>query len=67
LKAGTSVVAAGSWGWFSLPRGARAFTIASASNELQKLKGKPIKILYGWPAAQVFEHLTRGIEFSLAT
>jgi hypothetical protein len=67
LKAGTSVVAAGSWGWFSLPRGARPLAIASASNESQKSKGKPIKILYDWPAAQGLEHLTQGIEFSLAT
>ncbi len=65
LIAGTAVVAAGSAGWFTMPSGARPLTIASASDELQKLKGKPIKILHGWPAAQVFEHLAQSIDYSM--
>jgi hypothetical protein len=67
LIAGTAVLAAASEDSFSLPRGARPLTIASASNELQKLKRKLMKTLYCLPAAQVFEHLTQGVEFSLAT
>jgi hypothetical protein len=67
LIAGTAVLAAASEDSFSLPRGARPLTITSASNELQKLKRKLMKTLYGWPAAQVFEHLTQGVEFSFAT
>jgi Protein of unknown function (DUF1569) len=66
LIAGATLVAAvGTAGWFALPSGTRALTIASASNELAKFKGAKIKHTGGWTPAQVFEHLAQSIDYSM--
>ena len=64
LIAGT-IVAAGAAGWFALPSGARPLTIASATDELTKLKGAKIKHSGGWTPAQVFEHMAQSVEYSM--
>lgn len=60
-----AIVAAGAAGWFALPSGARPLTIASAINELTKLKGAKIKHSGGWTPAQVFEHMAQSVEYSM--
>ena len=60
-----AIVAAGAAGWLSLPSGARPLTIASATDELTKLKGAKIKLSGGWTPAQVFEHMAQSVEYSM--
>jgi Protein of unknown function (DUF1569) len=63
LIGGVAVAAA--TGWFALPSGSRPLTVASAANELSKLKGAKIKHTGGWTPAQVFEHLVQSIDYSM--
>jgi hypothetical protein len=66
LLTGAAIVAASGAGWFALPSGTRALTIASATSELAKLKGTKIKHTGGWTPAQVFEHLAQSVEYSMS-
>ena len=59
------IVAAGAAGWLAIPSGARPLTIASATDELNKLKGAKIKHSGGWTPAQVFEHMAQSVEYSM--
>jgi Protein of unknown function (DUF1569) len=60
-----TVLAAGAAGWFALPSGSRALTIASATDALTKFKGAKINHTGGWTPAQVFEHLAQSVEYSM--
>jgi Protein of unknown function (DUF1569) len=63
LIGGVAVAAAA--GWFALPSGSRPLTVASAANELSKLKSAKITHTGGWTPAQVFEHLAQSIDYSM--